>query len=98
MKRTPNAGRNLRDLKAAALMGVATEALLAILAFDLVGRHPWLEMSQMPGAQIAERVFNHSGLPTAVAFALIFQAALFTVLILGITYACRLLSGWGRSA
>lgn len=83
----------LRDMKIAAAVGIVAEALLALRAFklggNLVGRHPWLEISQMPGAPIAERVFNHRSVSAALTFAVIFQGATFTIIALGMLYGYR---------
>jgi hypothetical protein len=91
----PKSIGTLRDVKIAALIGGAVEALLACCAFemggDLVGRHPWLEISQMPGAQIAERLFRWVGLAQALTFAVLFQGIVFAIIVLGILYGYRLL-------
>jgi hypothetical protein len=90
----PNAIGTLRDLKRAALVGAATEAILAWFAFEagseLVAKHPWLEISQMPGAQIAELLFHHIGVAQSLTFAIAFQGAGFMIIALGILYAYRL--------
>ncbi len=92
MSRTIN---TLSDLTIAATAGTVTEAILAVRAFELgselMGRHPWLEISQMPGAQISERLFHQSGIVQALIFALFVQGVIFTVIILGVIYAYRLI-------
>ena len=91
---TQNPVGTFRDVIIAAAVGVAIESLLAWRAFEmgseLVGRHPWLEISQMPGAQISEQLFRHTGLTQALAFAIVFQGAAFAVIALGALYAYRL--------
>jgi hypothetical protein len=95
--------RILRDLKIAAFLGFATELLLAGRMFAAqgeLGYHPWLEISQMPGAQIAERVFRHSGLriEAPLAFAIVLQAIFYGAIALGIIYFCRIASARGNQA
>jgi hypothetical protein len=73
--------RSWRDLTIAGIAGVFVEGLLALWSFmaqgELTGRHPWLEVSQLPGAQIAEMIAGHASYLAALAFALLFQAILF---------------------
>ncbi len=87
--------RTLSDLAIAVTIGVVTETILALRAFelgsDLVEQHPWLEISQMLGAQISERIFHQVGVPQALIFALLGQGVLFSVAILGVIYAYRLI-------
>jgi len=93
----PSPGRILHDIKIAVVIGVLTELFLAWRAFEigseLVGRHRWLEISQMPGAQISEQLFRHTGLLQALSFAIVFQSTVFSIVVLGVLYAYRLIRG-----
>jgi hypothetical protein len=90
--------RTFRDLVIAALVGLAAELALAVLSFsaegDIAGNHPWLQISQKPGAEIAERLFRHlaHGLVPAVACAILIQTIIFAALALAVMYAYRLLT------
>lgn len=94
-----NIGR-ARDIIIALAAGIAVEVTLAALAFWLAGilgtDHPWLQISQMPGAQIAERLFRFAGVPGALACAIVIQALIFTGLILAGLYVYRLTRQNGR--
>src|SRR5260370_39537830 len=92
----------LSDLTIAVAVGVVTEAILAFRGFelgsDLVVRHPWLQVSQMPRALMSELLFSHSGLFQAMIYALLIQAVLFSLVALGVIYAYRLIRGKTRRA
>lgn len=83
-----------RDLILATLLGVLAESILVLVLYfggvDLYNHHPWVEISQMPGAQIAERMFRHSGRPQALALAFFVQAVIFGSLITTLTCVFRL--------
>ena len=75
------------DLRNAALIGVGAELVLALRSVaannELAPRHPWREISQMPGAYIAIRLFRFmdGGYIAAMACAAMIQSAIFTALI-----------------
>ena len=85
----------LRDLKVAIISAAVLELLLIALSFvlgsELVGRHFWLELLQMPGAQIAVHLFRYAGFPQALACTVLIQWVVFGAIILGVKYACRLM-------
>jgi hypothetical protein len=91
MQRSPGA---LRDIKAAASAAAIVELLLASIALrtasELTGSHFWLEVTQMPGAEISERLFGHTGLIAAIPSVFLIQWIIFTVLILGCVYCYRI--------
>jgi hypothetical protein len=78
-----------RDLLVAIASGFLAEAVLVTAIFslpvDINGRHPWLELTQMPGAQIALEVgwFRawFRAYQVAIVFAFLVQAVLFGSLI-----------------
>ena len=84
----------LREIMVAAAAAAAVEVLLVLAslntASELRGRHFWLEVSQMPGAQVSERLFRHVGLIQAIASTFFIQWCIFTMLILGCMYCYRL--------
>ena len=88
--------RTWRDLRVAGIAGATVEALLAAWSFvaqgELTGRHPWLEISQMPGAQIAEMTAGRISYALALAFAVLFQAILFAATTATCIYVYRLVS------
>jgi len=91
MQRSPGA---LRDVKAAVLLAAIVEFLLVLTALktasELTVRHFWLEVTQMPGAEISERLFGHKGLIAAIPSVFLIQWSIFTVLILGCVYCYRI--------
>jgi len=87
-----------KDMKIAALAGLLSEVTLAALNFkvsgELRGDHPWLQISQRPGADIAERLFGHvaHGLVPAIVCAALIQTIILAALILTAIQAGRLLA------
>ncbi len=51
----------------------------------------WLQVAQMPGGRIAERIF--SGLIPGLLCGILFQAGLFSAIALSIIYVTRLIRG-----
>ena len=90
----PDSAGSMRDLLAAVAIGAAMESLLTWRAYvvqnRLTERHFWLEMSQMPAFDIAQRIARDIGYFQALAFILVFQATLYALITLGIIYAYRL--------
>ncbi len=79
----------------AAVTGLAAELALVALNFKAQGdiaRHPWLQLSQKPGADIAELLFRYSrhGYLPAIACAILIQAVIFAALFLTAIYIYRL--------
>jgi hypothetical protein len=91
--------RNTRDIKLADAVGAAVELALFALAFVAGSASPksaslvWLEISQMPGAQIALELFRHVGRLPAFICAYLIQASVFAAITLG---AIRLFVCCGR--
>ncbi len=94
--------RTFRDLVIAALVGLVAEVVLALLNFESAGdpgeNHPWLQISQRPGADIAERLFRHVGVPPAIACAILIQTAIFAALTVTIIYSWSLLQEARRAS
>jgi hypothetical protein len=84
-----------RDLLISALCGFGVEAMLAALNFivegDLMRDHPWLQISQKPGAEIAERLFRYvpHGVLPAIACVILVQAVIFASLAFTIIQVVR---------
>jgi len=82
-------------LIATAIAGVIESVLTAwafVTAGRLDGRHVWLEISQMPGAQISEQLFRHIGWLPAIVSTFVIQWLLFAAVILAINRFCQLFS------
>jgi hypothetical protein len=88
--------RTFRDLVIAALVGLGAEVALFLLNFeaagDLNGDHPWLQILQKPGGEIALRLLRHCGEVPAIVCAVLIQTAIFAALALSIIYVYRLLT------
>jgi hypothetical protein len=95
---TPISITTFRDLGIAATLGLVGEAALAVLNFtregDIAEDHPWLQISQEPGAEIAERLFRHvaHGVVPAIACTILIQTVILAALALTVIYAYRLLT------
>jgi hypothetical protein len=98
-----DAPRHLRDVVAAAGFGTATACLLALCSFltsgNLTTDYPWLYIFQMPGTEIALRLFGKSGLLQGYSSALVvqvtailIQAFIVGMMTLGALYIYRLVS------
>ena len=94
--------RPVRDLKVATAFSVTTETLLLVRSYLVTSdlhapAHPWLEMSQMPGAQIVETMFRqirpslNSAAAFVLAYAILFviQAGLYSLVVWGAIYVYR---------
>jgi hypothetical protein len=84
----------VKDLILAVLAGAAIELALLLKMFfflgPLEGSRPWTDYTQMPGAQIAIRLFRHTGTRAeAITCAVIIQGLIFAVLALGVIHAFR---------
>ena len=107
--RVRNAGPS-RDLKVAIAVGPMLELVLVVLDLvaksNLTGRNNWLEISQLPGAEIAPRIILASPLRVgeyssilAVVVCYLIQSFLLTAVILGLIGACRvIMTGIRRKA
>lgn len=82
-----------RHLTIAALTGMAVELCLGLRGYVAQGQlysdHTWLQILQMPGAQIAERVFRYSGLPEALTCVFVVQSAIYGSIIHTVLDICR---------
>ena len=92
----PSPLRSWRDVIIAASIGLTTEAVIWMLDFGaglkLSGDvSDWIQIAQMPAAQIIVRLFSHGELAQALAFGILFQAALFSAIALSLIYICRLI-------
>jgi hypothetical protein len=89
------------DLKLALTIGALAELLLGYRSFavagELTGWHPWLRISQAPGALIAERLFRYVGVSEAILFTVLFQGLGFTIIILGLLYCYRMFQAARRT-
>jgi hypothetical protein len=87
----------LREFKVAVLLGVLLELVLGVYAFmakgELTWTSPWVQISQMPGGDIAVRLFRFtkSGMLPALACVIIIQSAIYVSLIFTVLYVFRLL-------
>jgi len=83
------ASRARSDLLIAAVIAAVIESVLTVCGFvtagKLDGRHVWLEISQMPGAQISEQLFHRVGWLQAIVSAFIIQWLLFGAVIVALT-------------
>jgi hypothetical protein len=95
--------RYRRDLVVAASAGLATACILAVSSFltsgNLTADYPWLYIFQMPGTEIALRLFGssgvlrrYSGVFVVQTSAILIQALVFTMMILGLLYVSRMYS------
>lgn len=80
----------------AAVIGLVTEAVIWFLRIEAGQKldydiPAWLQIAQMPGGQIAERLF--SGLIPGLLCAILFQSGLFSAIALSIIYITRLIRG-----
>jgi len=88
--------RTWRDIMLAGAIGLTAEAVIWLLDFEarrnLFGDVPvWVQIAEMPGAQVADKLFSQWGLALALTFGILFQAALFSAVALSIIYICRLI-------
>jgi len=81
------------DLLIAAAAGIGIESGLVVWAYasqDLRTRSPLLDVSQLPGARIAEMLLSNSGLVPALSCTIVIQGAIYGALVLAVIQTYRI--------
>ncbi len=93
--RTASQGAGSHDLLVAVALGVAVELTLSLRVYVLAGRlaggNAWLEISQMPGVNIAMELCKGGSWLQAFLCTAVVQCVIFIIDFLGMIYAYRLL-------
>lgn len=98
----------MRDIKVSLLAGLVVESILFGLddsaKGELTGQHGWLEISQLPGAEVALRIVLSTGLRysehasfLAISFYFLIQWALYSAIALAVLHTYDAFkAGWRR--